>query len=100
MDSFIFRQSLVVFILDLNRAVFHTHTATCTFVFIYISWFLNKGYLKISCFSCHLLYFSIRQYLYVGVPAAFHKFRRFNAHGAVIGGKGLVELGHMAADGR
>jgi hypothetical protein len=31
---------------------------------------------------------------------AFEKLRRFDAHGAVVRGKGLVELGHLAADGR
>ena len=34
------------------------------------------------------------------MPAAFNEFWRLNAHGAVIGGKGFVELGHLAANGR
>jgi len=34
------------------------------------------------------------------MPADLDQFGREYSHGAVIGGKGLVELGHMAADGR
>ncbi len=29
-----------------------------------------------------------------------HEFRREDAHGAIVGGEGLVELGHAAADAR
>jgi hypothetical protein len=34
------------------------------------------------------------------MPADLDQFRREDSHGAVIGGKGLVELGHMAPDAR
>jgi hypothetical protein len=36
----------------------------------------------------------------VEVTARFHKLRTDNAHGTVVGGEGLVQLGHLAADGR
>jgi hypothetical protein len=34
------------------------------------------------------------------MPADLDQFGRKYSHGAVIGGIGLVELGHMAANGR
>ena len=34
------------------------------------------------------------------MPACFDQFRRQDAHGAVVGGKRLVKLGHFAANGR
>ncbi|MBA7481394.1 hypothetical protein ES707_16864 [subsurface metagenome] len=34
------------------------------------------------------------------VPGHLHHLRREDAHGAVVGGERLVELGHMPADGR
>ena len=40
------------------------------------------------------------QELDVGVAARFHQLGRKNAHGTVVGGKGLVQLGHDPADGR
>ena len=36
----------------------------------------------------------------IDVPADLDQFRRNNSHGAVIGGKCLVQLGHHTADGR
>ncbi len=36
----------------------------------------------------------------IQVPAGLDQLGRNNAHGAVVGGEGLVELGHVAADGR
>ena len=36
----------------------------------------------------------------VQVPPGFDQLGRYDAHGAVVGGKRLVELGHHAADGR
>lgn len=34
------------------------------------------------------------------MPADLDQFRRENSHGAIIGGKGLVQLSHVAADTR
>jgi len=34
------------------------------------------------------------------MPADLDQFGRDNSHGAVIGGKGLVQLGHNSSDGR
>ena len=34
------------------------------------------------------------------MPADLDQFGRENSHRAVIGGKGLIQLGHMAADAR
>jgi hypothetical protein len=32
------------------------------------------------------------------MPADLDQFRRDNSHGTVVGGKGLIQLGHHAAD--
>jgi hypothetical protein len=34
------------------------------------------------------------------MPADLDQFGRDNSHGTVIGGKGLIQLGHDPADGR
>ena len=44
--------------------------------------------------------FSIRQDFYIRMPADLDQFGCKYSDGAVIGRKGLVELGHVAADGR
>jgi len=44
--------------------------------------------------------FGKRQDFYVWVPADLDQFRCQNSHRAVIGWKGLIELGHVAANAR
>ena len=38
--------------------------------------------------------------LYIGMPADLDQFGREYSHAAVVGGKGLVKLGHMTPDAR
>ena len=65
-----------------------------------VSWFFDQGNREFTGLSFHPLDFGVGQNLDIGMPAAFNEFRTLDAHGAVIGGKGLVELGHLAANGR
>ena len=100
MDGFIRGQVLVVRIGDHDRAVFHTGRTTRAFVLYNVSGLLNQGDRKVSCFAFHTVHFRVAQNLYVGVPVDLDQFGRKDSHGAVVGGIGLVELGHVAADGR
>jgi len=84
----------------LDRAVFYTGRTTCAFVLQNIPGLPNQGDPKVPCFSFYTVNVSIGQDLYVGVPADLDQFGRKNSYRAVIGGKGLVELGHVAANGR
>jgi len=45
------------------------------------------------------LQFRARNQVDIEMPAALDQFRRKNSHGTVIGGKGLVQFAHHAADG-
>jgi hypothetical protein len=100
MDGFILRYFLIELIRVFDRAVFYTGSATRAFVLYNISGLFNQGYLEVSCFSFYTVNFSIGQDLYIGMPADLDQFGREYSNGAVIGGKGLVKLGHMAANGR
>jgi hypothetical protein len=91
---------LIIFILDHDWAVLNTGTATRTFFLFNVSGLLYQGYIEFTCFSFYPVYFSIGQNLYIGMPADLDQFGREYSNGAVIGGKGLVQLGHMAANGR
>ena len=62
--------------------------------------FLLQCYLKVTCFTFYLVNFGIGEYFYVRMPADLDQFRCQYSHTAVIGRKGLVELGHVAADAR
>ena len=100
MDGFILRYFLIELIRVFDRAVFDTGSTTRAFVLYNISGFFNQGYLEVSRFPFDTVNFSKGQDLYIGMPADLDQFGREYSHGAVIGGKGLVKLGHMAADGR
>ncbi len=100
MDGFILRYLLIKLIRVFDRAVFYTGRTTRAFALYYISGLFNQRYLEVSCFSFYAVNFSICQDLYIGMPADLDQFGREYSNGAVIGGKGLVKLGHMAANGR
>jgi hypothetical protein len=100
MDGFILRYFLIKLIGVFDRTVFYTGSTTRAFVLYNISGLFNQCYLEVSCFSFYTVNFSIGQDLYIGMPADLDQFGREYSNGAVIGGKGLVKLGHMAANGR
>ena len=91
---------MIVWIRDLEWAVLYTGRTTRAFVLYNVSGSFIQGDLEVSCLSCYAVDFSIGQDLYVGMPADLDQFGRKYSHGAVIGGIGLVQLGHLAADGR
>jgi hypothetical protein len=100
MDGFILRYLLIKLIRVCDRAVFYTGRTTPAFVLQNIPGLFGQSYLEVSCFSFYAVNVSIRQDLYIGMPADLDQLGRKYSDGAVIGGKGLVKLGHVAANGR
>ena len=84
----------------LNRAVLYADSTTRAFILYNVSGLFVEGDLEVSCFPFYLVNLSICQDLYVGMPADLDQFGREYSHGTVIGGIGLVKLGHLAANGR
>ena len=99
MDRFVFRYFLVKWIRILDRAVFHTGRTTRAFLLQNVPGLLSQGDPKVSCFALYTVNFRIRQNLDIWIPADLDQFGRENSYRAVIGGKGLVKLGHVAANG-
>ena len=99
MDGFVLRYFLIKLIGIFDRAVFYAGRTTRAFVLENISGLFNQGDPKVSCFTFDTVNFRICQDLYVGMPADLDQFGREYSDGAVIGRKGLVKLGHVAADG-
>jgi hypothetical protein len=100
MDGPILRYSLIELIGVCDRAVFYTGRTAPAFALQNIPGLPSQGYPEISCFAFYAVNVSIRQDFYVGMPADLDQFGRKYSDGAVVGGKGLVKLGHMAANGR
>jgi hypothetical protein len=54
---------------------------------------------EVPCLALHAFYLRIRDDFNVGVRGALDELGRKDAHGTVVGWKGLVQLGHLASDG-
>ncbi len=100
MDGLVVGQLLVVRIGDLDRAVLDARAAPRALVLDDAPGLLRERDREVSGLSFDAVDFRVGEYLDVGVSVALDELRRFDAHGAVVGGKGLVELRHLAADGR
>ena len=100
MDGFVLRYLLIVLIRVFDREIFYTGGTTRAFVLQNIPGLLDQLYLEVSYVPFYTVNFSVGEDLYVGMPADLDQFRREYSHGAVIGGKGLVQLGHVAPNTR
>ena len=61
---------------------------------------LEDLYVKITFLTPNAQYLCQGKNVYVQVPADLDQFRGKDSHGTVIGGEGLIQLGHDAANGR
>jgi len=98
-DGLALRQALVVLVGHHHGAVLHAGIAAGADIFSDVSWLLDEGDVEIPGFPFNSVDLGVGEDLYVGMPVAFDELRGLDAHGAVIGGEGLVELRHLAADG-
>ena len=80
MDGLVVRYSLVELIRVFNRAVLYTDSAPGTFALINIPGLFDHRNREVSCFPFYALNLGIGYHLYIGMPFAFNKFRRFDAH--------------------
>jgi hypothetical protein len=100
MHCFIQGYFLIKLIGVFDRAVFYAGSTTRAFILYNVSGLFNQRYLEVSCFPFYAVNFGISQDLYIGMPADLDQLGCEYSHGAVIGGKGLVKLGHMAPNAR
>ena len=98
MYRFVGREPLIKGIGDLDRAVIDTDVTAGALVFDNIAWLFDQTDREIARFSADALNFGIGNNFDIGMARTFNKFGRFNTHGAVIGGEGLVQQRHFAAD--
>jgi len=90
---------LIVWVLNLDRTVVYTCRATRAFALRNIPGLFNQGDPEVSSFSFYPVNFGVAQDLNIGIPADLDQFGCEYSHGTVIGRKGLVKLGHVAANG-
>jgi hypothetical protein len=83
-----------------DRAVLHADAAPGAELRVDASGPLPDLHLEVTGGPFDGLDIGVGNKLYIEMPADLDQFGRDDSHGAVVGGKGLVQLGHDAANGR
>lgn len=100
MNGFGHREILIKRIGNTNRTVKGTGSAAGAEVTIHISRLSGKSNSKITFFSFQCLDLGIGQYVDVGMSTDIRHLGTKYSDGAVHRGKRLVQLGHLAPNGR
>ena len=90
----------IEFILDRDRTLFRTGAAAGTEIFVYVTGFFAHLELKRTHFTAHLFNLAVGQEIDFGMPTGIQQLGRENSDGAIVSGKGLIQLGHLAANAR
>jgi len=85
---------------DRDRTLFRAGATTGTEVFVHIAGLLPHPYIKGTDLAADFFDLAISEEIDFGMPTGIQQLRRQNSDGAVIGRKGLVQLGHLATDAR
>jgi hypothetical protein len=93
-------EALVEFIGKENRTDLCTVVATGAFLHIDVTGMLPDGCLEMPGLPPQGDQFGISNDFDIEVPACLHQFWGDDTHGAVIGGKGLIELRHLPTNRR
>jgi hypothetical protein len=88
----------IEFILDRSWTLLHAGTATGTEILIYIAGLFAHLHLEGTHLALYLFHLAVGEEIDIGMPTGIQQLRRENSDGAVVGGKGFVQLGHLAAD--
>jgi hypothetical protein len=99
MSRFTLDESCIVLIVNLFRTFFRAQSAGNAFFHVNIPGILDDFYFKVALFPGYVYYLGQCQQFNIDMPADLDQFGRNNSHGAVIGRKGLVQLGHGPTDG-
>jgi hypothetical protein len=84
----------------MNRAGGGAVSAGLTSVLADMAGFLPDFYLEMPLFTLDIFHFTVGEKLYVRILSHGDQFRRKDTGGAIVGGEGLVELGHTPTDAR
>jgi hypothetical protein len=97
-DRLVERDVLVVLVRVFCRAVLDAGRAARAFVLFDVSRSLGERDVEVPCLSFYTVDISIGEDLDVRVPADLDQLGCENSHRAVVCGKRLVKLGHVAPD--
>jgi len=99
-NSLSYGKALIVAVPRFDGAYLGAFAAARALGHIYVSGMLEHARLEVPFFPIQFQEFCRRKQFDVQVPADLDQFGRDDSHGAVIGGKCLVELRHETTNGR
>jgi len=99
-DRLTFIEAEVEFIGNTSGAFFRARAACGAFAGIHESGFPVDLDPKISNLAGKFSYLTVRQQIDLGMSTDIQQLRRKNSYRAIVSGKGLIQLGHFAADAR
>ena len=100
MNSLIFRYFLVELVGIFHRAIFDTGRTTRAFTLFDVTGLFEQSNLEVTRFTFDIIDFGVCHNLNIRMPSNLDELRGEYSYRAVIGGKGFIQLCHMAADGR
>jgi hypothetical protein len=99
-DRLAFIEAEVEFIGNASGTFLRARAACSAFARIHKSGFPVDLNPKISHLAGEFSYLTVRQQINLGMSTDIKQLRRKNSYRAIVSGKGLVQLGHFAADAR
>jgi hypothetical protein len=99
MDRLSFAKTRIIFIVYFGWTFLGAEATGDALLRVHVTGVLDHLDLEISFLPGDALHLGEGQELDVKMPADLDQFGRKDSHGTVIGGEGLVQLGHDAADG-
>ena len=90
----------IEFILNRDRTLFRTGAAAGTEVFVHVAGFIAHLELESTHLTAHLFNLAVGQEIDFGMPTGIQQLGRENSDGAIVRGKGLVQLRHLATNAR
>ena len=91
-------QTLIKCIRHYSGAFLRAGAAPCAFVFLNVAGLPANRDFKVSGVAFYLFNFAIGHQFNIGMSTDIQHLGRKDSDGTVIGWKGLVQLGHLAAD--
>jgi hypothetical protein len=99
-DGLALSQPHIEIILDRGWTLFHAGPTAGTEILIHIAGLFAHLHIKGTNLALYLFHLAVGEEIDIGMPTGIQQLRRENSDGAVVGGKGFVQLGHLAANTR
>ena len=97
-DGLALSEAHIEIVLNCGWALLHASTTAGAEIFIYIAGLFAHLDIERTYLAFYLFHLAVSEEINIGMPTGIQQLGRENSDGTVVGGKGFVQLGHLAAD--